>query len=182
MTTDVPTALVPAGKGPVTKHQKMAVAKMAASGLPLDTIAQSIGRSKASVSRLLQEDPEVQQELEVVQSRLMKTMALHHMDMMSKLDQAREVIDQGLHNQDVRIALDTSKWLIEHTVPKGAQRIEVEFSGETKHTVQTAAVNISAQLNDLLTSLNAGPTTNFEESIKDELPGPQSMESARKPQ
>ena len=174
--TDV--EVVPKARGAVSSHQKLAIAKMAVAGLPMETISQSVGRSKQIVSRLIQEDQEVLTEMELIQGRVMKTMALHHLDMMTKLDHARSVIDQGMNSQDIRIALDTSKWLIERTVPKEAQRVEVEFSGETKHTVQAAAINISGQLGDLVKSLNS-TGANFENSLKTELPGPISMEAER---
>ena len=162
----------------LTAHQKRAIAMMAVNGLPNEVIAKAVGKRPAYIKRKLSEDPEIAVHVAEIEGRLLKTMAVHHMEMTDKLDLAREAINQGLTSNDLKIRLDTSWKLIEHTVPKSTQRVEVEFSGETKHTVEAAAVIISGSLTELKQVLT-GTNANFENSVKTELPGPVSIEPVK---
>ena len=163
----------------LTPHQKRAIAMLAVSGLPNDVIGRAVGKRPAYIKKKLSDDPEIAVHIAEMEGRLLKTMASHHIEMTDKLDLAREAINQGLTSNDLRTRLDTSWKLIEHVVPKAVQRVAVEYYGETKNTVEAAAIYISGSLTELKQAL-LGTKASFEDSVKEELPGPVSLEAVNR--
>ena len=159
--------------GPISDTQKNTVAMMAVQGLPTSAIASAVRRPQATVRRLIKEDQVVHASMAEYENRMVQVYAVHKFEMMARLGRCREIIDEGLYAPDLKLRLDTAKWTIEDTVPKQAERLDINMNIEGQVELNQAIPVIAKSIEGLKGS-GVG-SESFRKHIRTTLPGPTTL-------
>ncbi len=165
--------------GPLTEHEKDAVAKMAVSGVSYSQIAAVTRRTARGIGDLLRaardgENTDMAARIDRFEGVVVREAANHRFEMLEEMSTARRNIRDGMRSDDLRVRLETSWKLIDHLVPKAVQRHEIDVGGKID-------INTSIEMNETLKVIEsqlpalAAAAGNFKKRIKqgpEALPGP----------
>lgn len=166
--------------GPISPTQKNTIALMAVQGLPNTLIAAAVRRPMATIRRLIKEDSEVQARMTEYENRIVSTAAIHQFEMMNMMDRCREILSEGLFAPDLKVRLDTAKYAIDNTIPKRAERMEIDLNIEGQVEIGKHIPVIAESITEYHDA--GGSNASFQKHIRQELPGPTTLEPAPGPE
>lgn len=129
-----PPETIPKVKGQLSKHQILAVARMAALGAPLGAIAASVGKQPRTIAKWLSPeggDERILRERARYEADILKHHSTHHYNMLDRYERALAAIDDGLApSTDIRVRLETSRFIMDEIRPPKGSTPGVGWGGD----------------------------------------------------
>lgn len=170
-------------RGPLSAHERDAVARMAGWGMPTPLIAAAIGRSDQTVRKLLANDADIAARREAFQARLLREAVHHGAEMIEGVSRARETIRLLMGDeQKAEVRLKAAEWWVDHTpgiaeLGRGDShtRVEVGLDGPTAGVITEAIAGITGMIETLGGGGTAGAYLLRVRTGPDALPGPPTL-------